>query len=99
MIIDYRKLNKKIIEIPGAFPTVYENLYTLKGCKHFSKFDLNKGFYQMRVNSKDTYKLSFVTPIGQYEFLRIPFILSSAPKLFHNTIAEIIHDLKYANVY
>jgi len=36
---------------------------------------------------------SFVTPIGQYEYLRMPFWLSNAPRVFNRYTQFIFHDL------
>lgn len=36
---------------------------------------------------------SFVTPIGQYEYLKMPFGLSNSPRVFNRYIQFIFHDL------
>ena len=39
--------------------------------KNLSKIDLTNGYWQ--IAPEDVYKTAFVTPDGQYEFLRMPF--------------------------
>ena len=41
--------------------------------KYLSKIDLTNGYWQIPVAPEDVYKTAFVTPDGQYEFLRMPF--------------------------
>ena len=45
----------------------------LSGMKYLSKIDLSKGYWQVPVAPDDVYKTAFVTPDGQYKFLRMPF--------------------------
>ena len=46
--------------------------------KYLYKIDLTKGYWQIPVEPEDAYKTTFVTPNGQYEFLRIPFELGAS---------------------
>ena len=72
--VDFRKLNK-IAEVDLEPMTTAENLFPpLSGMKYQSKIDLTKGYWQIPVVApEDVYKTAFVTPEGQYEFLRMPF--------------------------
>lgn len=60
--------------------------------------DLNKEFYQIRIDPKDTYKLSFITPLGQFEYLRLPFGCSSGRKNFQPVMLKII-DFKNVKIF
>ena len=74
--VDFRKLNKsyKITEVDPEPTTKTEDLFCrLSGLKYLSKIDLTKGYWQIPVAPEDVYKTAFVTPDGQYEFLRMPF--------------------------
>ena len=43
------------------------------GKKYLSKINLTKGYWQIEVAPEDVYIAVFVTPDGQYKFLRMPF--------------------------
>jgi len=42
---------------------------------------------------------TFATPFGRYRFLRLPFDVSNAPKIFHRTFTEIFGDIKGVKIY
>ena len=70
--VDFRKLNK-ITEVDPERMTTAEDLFRrLSGMKYMPKIDLTKGYWQIPVAPEDVYKTVFVTPDGQYEFLRMP---------------------------
>lgn len=65
----------------------------LKGKKYFTTIDLQEGFHHIKV-ADDSIKLtSFVTPMGQYEYLRMPFGLKNAPSVFQRFINNIFRSL------
>ena len=71
--VDFRKLNK-ITEVDPEPMTTAEDLFRrLSGKKYLSKIDLTKGYWQIPVAPEDVHKTAFVTPDGQYEFMRMPF--------------------------
>ena len=71
--MDFSKLNK-ITDLDPEAITMAEDLFCrLSGMKYLSKIDLTNGYWQIPVAPEDVYKTAFVTPDGQYEFLRMPF--------------------------
>ena len=71
--MDFSKLNK-ITDLDPEAITIAEDLFCrLSGMKYLSKIDLTNGYWQIPVAPEDVYKTAFVTPDGQYEFLRMPF--------------------------
>ena len=69
--IDFRRLNKITVTNPQPIPSPAESFLGMSEDKYFSKFDLTKGYHQIRVKPSDVHKTAFVT-IGQhYKFLRM----------------------------
>ena len=79
-MVDCRKLNARTLCDNFPFPTIEDCLNELGKAQVFSTIDLRSGYYQIEVAKADRYKTSFVLPFGQYEFVRIPFGFSTAPR-------------------
>lgn len=55
--------------------------------------DLKNGFFHVFVHPDSVKFTSFVTPLGQYEFLRMPFGLRNAPSVFQRFVNRIFSDM------
>ncbi|XP_015437583.1 PREDICTED: uncharacterized protein LOC107192764 [Dufourea novaeangliae] len=93
LCIDYRELNKITIKDNFPAPFIDDCLDQLRGRKYFSKLDLKNGFHHVKVSESCIKYTSFVTPLGQFEYLRMPFGLTNAPRVFQRYINSIFSDL------
>ena len=89
--IDYRKLNS--ITVRNATPIPDQDLMfsKLHIAKFFTKIDLTKGYWQVKM-AKDSQKYTaFTTENGLYEFIKMPFGLTNCPATFHKLMYKLLH--------
>lgn len=89
MCIDYRALNKLTVRYNYPLPLIEDCLEYMEGNTIFSVLDLRSDFHQVKVASDSVKYTSFVTPNGQYEYVRMPFGLKNASSVFQGFISRI----------
>ncbi|TKS67456.1 Retrovirus-related Pol polyprotein from transposon 412 [Collichthys lucidus] len=98
LCIDYRKLNLQTVKDAYPLPNLEESLSALSGSKWFSVLDLKSGYYQIEMNEEDKAKTGFVTPVGFWEFNRMPQGVTNAPSTFQRLMEKSMGDLHLKEV-
>lgn len=93
MCVDYRILNKVIARDNYPLPIIEDQLEALNNKKYFSTLDLKDGFHHVSVAEDSIKYTSFVIPVGQFEWLKMPFGLKTAPSTFQRFINNVFSDL------
>ena len=93
LCVDYRELNKITIKDNFSTPLIDDCLDRLRNKKLSTKLDLKNGFHQVRVAQSSIKYTLFVRPLGQFEYLRMLFGLTDAPRVFQRYINTIFSDL------
>ena len=84
LCVDFRKVNELQQEVITAgktkgqisihsLPKIDEMYAKLKGAKVFSTIDLRSGYHHITLGNSSRAKTAFVTPLGKYKFLMVPF--------------------------
>ena len=92
LCVDYRRLNAKTIGDAYPLPRIQESFDTLVGAQFFSTLDLASGYHQIAMHPDDQHKTAFVTPMGLFEYTRMPMGLSSAPATFQRLMQSTMSD-------
>ena len=90
LCVDYRGLNRHTHRV--EFPLTYIDtlLDQLTGSSVYTALDLAQGYHQVRVKEDDIYKTAFKTQYGLFDFLVMPFGLSSAPSTFQRLMNHVL---------
>lgn len=86
LCVDYRELNSNTVRDHFPLPLIDDHIGKLVNAKFFTILDMAAGFHQIPVAPDSIEKTAFVTPDGQFEFLRMPFGLCNAPSVFQRAI-------------
>lgn len=96
--MDPTDLNKNIKRRHFPLKTVEEIASRVKGAKYFTKLDCQKGFWQIPVTENASNFLTFSTPWGRYQYLRLPFGISSAPEVFSEIMNATLEGIKNCEI-
>lgn len=80
-------------------PNITEILDLLGSSKFFSTLDLANGFHQIEVGQLDREKTAFSTPLGHFEYRRMPFGLKGAPATFQRLMNNVLVGLQGSKIF
>jgi len=93
LCIDYRTLNEYIARMNYPMPVIEDQINILKDKSYFSILDLKDGFFHIQIAEESVKYTSFITPLGQFEYIKMPFGLKSAPGRFQKFVNEVLKEL------
>ena len=91
--IDPKELNKVIKRPHYAHPFAEGLLSQIRGAKYFTKLDASNAYWQIELDKESSNLLTFNSPFGRYQFLRMPYGIHSASDVCQQKIAQIINEL------
>ena len=84
--MDYKRLNELTIRNCYPLAVIDDVLQRVSKGKVFTQIDLYVGFWQVRVDKNNIQKTAFVSPLGLFEFVTVPFGLKNAPSTFQRAM-------------
>lgn len=92
--LDPIPLNKALKRPNLQFVTLDEILPELGQARVFSTVDAKKGFWHVVLDEASSKLTTFWTPFGRFRWIRLPFGIAPAPKIFQMRLQEVIQGLK-----
>ena len=92
LCVDYRSLNTKTRKDAYPLPRVDEMFDHLAGAKYFSTVDLKSAYNQVEVAESDRHKTAFTTPMGLYEYSKMPYGLCNSPATFQRLMQIVFRE-------
>jgi len=89
LCIDYRELNRVTAKNKYPLPWINDLFDQLGGAIVFSKLDLRFGYHQLWVKAEGMPKTAFQMWYGYFEFLIMPFGVTSAPAIFRDLMYRV----------
>lgn len=99
MCIDYRQLNKKLVQDRFPMPRIDEILDGLGKAKFFSILDLQSGYHQIPLEPNSRKITSFSTDRGYFQWKVLPFGINVAPSSFSRMMAIAFASLKVEEAF
>lgn len=82
LVIDFRKLNTRILDDKFPLPNINDILDSLSGSMYFSQLDLSQAYYQTKLKPESRKYTAFTTPSGQCQMTRLPMGIKLVLVLF-----------------
>uniref|UniRef100_A0A672Y8M8 Gypsy retrotransposon integrase-like protein 1 n=1 Tax=Sphaeramia orbicularis TaxID=375764 RepID=A0A672Y8M8_9TELE len=95
---DFRWLNAKTVKDAHPLPHQADCLAALGGNAFFSTMDLTSGFYNIPLHESDRRYTAFTTPLGLYEYNRLPQGLCNSPASFMRMMISVFGDLNFSSL-
>ena len=82
LIIDFWFANKTLLCPLPVIPDITSVLHTLQNQHICSTMDLSSAFFSVKLHPDFKYVTRFATPVGSFQFDRLPMGLSTSPQIF-----------------
>jgi len=99
MVVDYRKVNSKIVFDSYPMPSIYQAFEQFTGAVIFSVLDFNSAYFQIPLTPRSRRVTAFCTPFGLFEFNRLPMGISVGSQVLTRVVDELFTDVKSSFVF
>ena len=97
--MDLKALNAITRTYVWPMPRVKDIFAKLGKANTFTMFDFRSGCHHIALNDSAIKKTAFVTPLGKYEQLKVPFGLAQAQTNFQNLMNKFLNGLHFTLAY
>jgi transposase InsO family protein len=87
---DLSPLNKYVVPERHQLPNIQELFLKLSGMKYYTKLDLKKGYYHIKLAENSQPLTATMTPIGLMAYNRLPMGLKDAASVFQKAVSRVL---------
>src|SRR6266508_3329177 len=98
MCVDYTDLNKACPKDPFGLPRIDQVVDSTARSELLCFLDAYSGYHQVNLNESDCIKTVFITPLGAYCYITMPFGLKNASTTYQRAIQRFLYDQLGRNV-
>jgi hypothetical protein len=98
-ISDFRELNKCIARKPYPIPKSSTMLQELEGFTYATAFDLNMGYYAIRLDPAASKMCTIIFPWGKYFYKRLHMGFGGSLDIFQAQMMDLMASLEYVQAY
>ncbi|XP_036322117.1 uncharacterized protein K02A2.6-like [Rhagoletis pomonella] len=80
-------------------PTRESLLHTIRCGQHFSKIDLKDAYLQMELDDDSKEIMVINTPLGLFQYQRLPYGIASAPAIFQKYLEQLLQAVEGCGNY
>ncbi|XP_030368972.1 uncharacterized protein K02A2.6-like [Scaptodrosophila lebanonensis] len=80
-------------------PTRESLLHTVRRGTHFSKIDLKDAYLQMELDDSSKQFMVVSTPLGLFQYQRLPYGIASAPAIFQRYLEQLLNGIEGCGNY
>ena len=95
--IDYRNVNKHLINTHNPIPRIDDLRAAMNGCKYFSKLDLNQAFFQFELSPESTPLTTFYANGRLMRLTRLPQGVLPACSELNNVLRQLFSHIPEVN--
>src|ERR671936_916968 len=89
MCVYYTSLNKACPKVPFPLPRIDQIVDSTAGCEVLSFLDAYSGYHQIRMKESGQLTTSFITPVGMYCYVTMPFGLRNARATYQRCMQHV----------
>ena len=89
MCVDYTGLNKACPKVPFPLPRIDQIVDSTAGCETLSFLDAYSSYHQIKMKEFDQLATSFITPLGMYCYVTMPFSLRNAGATYQRCMTQV----------
>jgi len=89
MCVDYTSLNKACLKVPFPLLWIDHIVGSTVGCETLSFLDAYSGYHQIKMKESDQLMTSFITPLGMYCYVTMPFGLRNAGATYQRCMLHV----------
>ena len=98
-IIDYHRLNPKLIIKAHSLPIIGETMQKLEGYQYAATLDINREYYTIRLSPDSQDMTTIVTEFGKFRYNRLPMGICALGNIYQSKVDKLLCDIRGVKKY